>query len=223
MTTVRSTCLALVLAAGCASDTTSPTPFDCPDTGPYLELRTGASWTYRVDDGTTITEKTQTVGVLEDVGGAHAGTMAYRIETTKPGGTVVSWQADTADAVVRYRELDMSGSVSTDETYQPYRTRISQTADHTAAGAIWTEDYTEVVTDTATATTTTADKSERWEVVAVDEPVTVPAGELCALRLRRTSTVAGTPGSDKTYWFVRGIGKVKEAGANQTEELLAHE
>jgi hypothetical protein len=51
--------------------------------------------------------------------------------------------------------------------------------------------------------------------------VAVPAGTFCALRVRRvTSTTLG--GSDKTYWFARGVGKVKEEGGNQREELTDH-
>jgi hypothetical protein len=46
--------------------------------------------------------------------------------------------------------------------------------------------------------------------------VTVPAGTFHALILQKAgSSVA------KTYWFVRGVGKVKETGG-QTEELVEY-
>jgi len=185
-----------------------------------MRLVEGASWTYTVDDGTEVTDKTQSVGPLEDIGGEKAGTLAYRLTTTKPGGQTISWQEDTGDAVRRHRELDMSGDSFTDEIYQPYRTRIDETAAHTAEGATWSESYTELVTD-ADDVTTTADKVETWTVVAVDEAITVPAGDFCTIHLDRSSTVGGVPGSMKSYWFARGVGKVKEAGENQTEELVS--
>lgn len=214
----------LLVLCGCAADSEpDPVQVDCPETGRYLPMRTGASWTYRVtDDNGDMTEKTQTVGAEEDVGGAKVGTLAFRVETTKAGGTVTSWQEDTGDGVIRHHERDASGTTATDEWYEPYRTRISESTAHVTAGAAWSEDYTESVTDLATNLTTTASKTERWEVVAVDEVVSVPAGDFCAMRVHRTSTVGGVPGSDKTYWFARDVGKVKETGATQTEELVEY-
>ena len=226
MTDPRSACRALcafvlpaAMLVACAAD--DAPPVDCPSEGRYLELTPGASWTYRVTDVDGVTEKTQTVGALEDVGGTKAGTMAYRLTTTKAGGSVVSWQEDRGDSVRRHKELDMAGGSQTTELYEPYRTRIDEAAAHVANGASWGEGYTEVVTDASSMTTSTA-KTEQWRIAAVDETVTVPAGTFCALRVGRTSTTAGGGGSDKTFWFARGIGKVKEVGLGQTEELVAH-
>jgi hypothetical protein len=186
-----------------------------------MALATGYSWTFRVTDVDNVTtEKTQTVGALEDVGGAKAGTTAYRLTTTKPGGMTISWQEDTGDGIHRHRELDQSGANHSEEVYTPFRTRIDETAAHLATDATWMESYTETITDDLGITTMT-EKTETWTVEAVDEPVEVPAGTYCALRLHRTSTAGGTEGSDKRYWFARGVGKVKETGANQTEELVS--
>lgn len=69
--------------------------------------------------------------------------------------------------------------------------------------------------------TTMTQVTDLWSVVAVDQSVTVPAGTFKALVVRRRAN-AGT-GSDKTFWFVRGIGKVKETGVGeQTEELTSY-
>ena len=42
------------------------------------------------------------------------------------------------------------------------------------------------------------------------------------VELVKTSTVGGTGGSVKTYWFARNVGKVREEGGNQVEELTAY-
>jgi hypothetical protein len=49
------------------------------------------------------------------------------------------------------------------------------------------------------------------------ESVTVPAGTFEALVLRKVSG-ASDGANEKHYWYVPGVGKVKETGS-QTEEL----
>lgn len=198
-------------------------PGGCPTSGRYLDLPVGASFTYRVTDvgNGQVTQKVQTVGATEDVGGAKAGVIANRVTTTKPGGMTISWQEDTGDTVVRHREQDMSGATLTDEIYNPSKPRMDDTAAHTAAGASWQVSYQEVVT-TQGQGTTMADKVEDWNIVAVDTMISVPGGEFCTIQVHRVSRVGGTIGSDKTYYFARGIGKIKEEGDSQIEELVTY-
>ena len=192
----------------------------CPNTGRLIPLETGASWRFRVTDlGTNAIEtKIQTVGALEDVGGAKAGTMAYRVTTQKQGGTVISWQEDTGDRILRHREQDGAGGTQTDEVYDAYKLRVDESPAHTADNATWTEVYSEIVTDTSTNMTTTTSKTEDWTVEAVDELVTVPAGTFCAVRIHRIS-MATVGGSDKMYWFAPGVGKLRELTVDRVEEL----
>lgn len=221
-------CLACAGFAACGgSKEGSPdAPIDvpCATTGRYLPLASGNSWSYAVTDvGTGAKEnKTQTVGAMEDVGGAKAGVMAYRLTTTKVGGMVTSWQQDTGDMVVRHREIDAAGSQMTDEVYLPSKLRIDETPAHTAVGAIWDVPYEEAVTESQTGITVRVTKSERWTVIAADEPVSVGAGSFCALKLRRTSMSGGGSKSDKTFWFARGVGKIREDGTEQIEVLTAY-
>jgi len=204
-------------AAGPDADTSQ-----CPTTGRYLPLAEGATWTYRVVTDTT-GEKTQVVGAEEDVGGQHAGTLAFKLTTTKPGGgETVSWQQDTGDSVIRLAEADLVGVNMSEEEYVPGRTRVDETSAHTMDGASWTQDYVEHVSDNGGAPTMTS-KTESWTVMGVNEVITVPAGEFCTLHLRRTSTVGGIDGSDKAYWFARGVGKVQEVSAGQTETLTDYD
>jgi hypothetical protein len=219
------------LGTACGGGDSGPPPIDatpidvpfveCPTTGRYLPLAEGSTWTFRVtDQNAIVTTKTQTVGAIEDVGGAKAGTSGYRVTTTKPTGMTISWQEDVGDKLLRHREHDMAGSTQTDEIYTPFKLRLDETSAHLLVGATWDETYVESVTEMGT--TLDATKVETWSVIADDELVQVPAGNFCTLRIRRTSTVGGSAGSDKTYWYARGVGKVKEVGGNQTEELLSY-
>jgi hypothetical protein len=216
-------CISLLLIFACGSEAPTPPNGSCPTEGRYLPLVEGMSWAYQVNDpvaGTT-EQKTSTVGALEDVGGSKAGVMAFRVTTTKTGGSTVSWQEDTGTSIRRHKELDMSGLTRTEDYYNPYKLRLDESSAHLEPGASWTESYTETVTDTATGATTTTDKTENWSVVAVDEVVTVPAGTFCTLRVQRVSSTSTGGGSDKTYWFARGVGKVRESGGS-TEQLVSY-
>jgi hypothetical protein len=204
------TLLAGLLLTACADD-----PVECLDesAGRYMPIETGASWTYEVasPDGSVKT-KTQSVGALEDVGGMKAGTMAYKLTTTKGTGMTVSWQQDTGTAIIRHREQDRSGTKHFDEYYVPAHTRIDETEAHLVAGATWTESYDELAypINDPSAVMTTAHKVDTWLVMKEDAQVEVPAGKYCALQLQRKSKVGSVAGSTKYYWFVRGVGKIKE-------------
>jgi DNA polymerase I-like protein with 3'-5' exonuclease and polymerase domains len=158
------------------------------------------------------------VEAKEDVGGAKAGITAYRVRTAKLDGATVSWQEDRCTSITRHREqtFDLNNIRNVDTIYTPDKIRIDETPAHTAMGASWQVSFTEVTTDAANMTTTVA-KTETWTVEAVAESVTVPAGTFTALRLRKTTSGA----ADKMYWFVQGVGKVKETG-DQTEELVSY-
>jgi hypothetical protein len=206
-----------ILLAACAEEELPPV--ECLDSGRYLALETGKSWTYRIDDRN---DKTQTVGALETMDGAKAGVTAYRMTTEKLGGEVISWQEDDGVSIVRHREMDMAGTIFTDEYYAPSKPRFDGSPEHTALGATWTATYTETITE-GTMPPIVVDKTETSEIVSVDETIEVPAGRFCTMRVHRTATVNGNPGSDKTFWYARGIGKIKEIGGNQLEELVSFE
>lgn len=212
----------LWLALGCGgsgADSPADSSEGCPTSGRYLGLEAGRSWTYKVTDTVThvVEMKTQTVGALETLA-IHGGASAFKLTTTKPGGSTDSWQEDTGTEIRRHAENDNSGGTTTTEQYDPFRIRVDEAPAHIMDGATFTTNYTEVVSANGGPATSTA-KSESWSVVAAEEMVDVPAGTFCALHVHRTSMLGGTVGSTKDFWFVRGVGKVKEVGDGQTEEL----
>jgi hypothetical protein len=118
--------------------------------------------------------------------------------------------------VVRYREQSFhagTGELELEEHWDPYKLHFDGSLEHTMAGASWLESYeeTKIASD---APEETQPQRERWTVDSPEEEVTVPAGTF-----RAVVVVKAGGGNPKTYWYVRGVGKVKETGG-QTEELV---
>jgi hypothetical protein len=198
-------------------------------TGALLPWKPGNSWTYKVtdDDGTT-TKITTISAAPEPVGlGPLKDTMAYRVVTKKSDGMdqTVSWQAPVGDMIVRYREQSYAastGKLELEEYWQPYKIHIDGTAEHTQSGATWAVHYEETkvkVVDDVLGAPSTAATDDAWKVLNASSEhvgVTVPAGPF-----EDPVVIQKAGGSSiKTYWYVRGVGKVKESGG-QTEELVS--
>jgi hypothetical protein len=187
--------------------------------GALLPWKQGNTWNYRVTEDGEETTKVLTVGALEAVGGTgpNSAVQAHKTVTQKSNGAqTISWQKEVDGRVVRYREqaFKKSGALDEEQTWSPAKLHVDATAAHVAAGAAWEETYQETITEDGVTTTSTA--RDAWKVLGVDVAVTVPAGTFRAVQLEKTT---GT--SVKTYWFVPGVGKVKESGG-QTEELTSY-
>ena len=83
------------------------------------------------------------------------------------------------------------------------------------AGATWLETDQETKLPVG-GTPSTMEVQDRWTVTAERQAVTVQGKSYEVLILTKTGAM-----TQKTYWWARGIGKVKEIGVNQTEELLS--
>ena len=193
-------------------------------TGRLLPFATGNAWEYRVTQDGAVTEKRTTVGDFGLVGGEgpFAELEAFHV-VTKKGANLAdrteSWQAPDPDAperVVRFRELSFgaqSGDLQLEEHWDPAKLHVDGSAERIFSGSTWNESYEETkleVGRTALRHTVT----ETWTVISDDEAVSVPAGDFeHAVHLRKT-----TNGKSKDYWYLRGVGKLKEVGT-QTEEL----
>jgi hypothetical protein len=155
--------------------------------------------------------------------GPNAGLMAFHVVTAKGvDGTdrTESWQAPHPDAperIVRYREQSfgaVTGVLEQEEHWDPEKLHIDGSADRTVTGATWLERYDETKLPVGLAMSTHA-VSERWTVLADDETLEVPAGIFeHVIHLRKAGS-----GATKEYWYLRGVGKIKEVGT-QTEELV---
>ena len=218
--------LMLMLVAACGSEDPSADGGDgdadaTPVGDRYLPLVVGAKWTYRVTDTKTgdVEDKANTVEALEAAPG-HADLMAFRVRTEKLDGATLSWQVVEDGRVERLREenYDLHGFKLREETYSPSKLRLDETGPRLVAGATWTETFTEYGTDFPLNTPTTLQKRMTWTVEAVGEAIEAGGQSYSTVRLRKS----GEEGqADKTYWFARGVGKVREEGKGQHEELLS--
>ena len=189
-------------------------------TGPYEPLAVGVSWTYHVNDNGVAYDKTSTVMDTEDAGGQAAGITVFRLVDNFPNDKQTTWYQVDGQVVKRLHDnsLDSSGNVKAEDWYSPYRLRVDETPEHTVVGAAWSQMLTDTHTP-AMKPATSVMKTDNWHVDGVDEPVTVPYGTFAALHVSRTDP---TDGSIKSFWFVRGIGKVKETNSSgHLEELTA--
>ena len=197
--------------------------------GALLPWKPGNSWTYRVtDDEGTTTKVTTISSAPEPVGlGPLKDTMAYRVVTKKSDGVdqTISWQTQVGEMVVRYREQSYAkstGKLELEEYWQPYKLHIDGSDEHTRAGATWVVHYDETKVDVVNdvpGTPSTEPTDDAWKILnpSTDHVgVTVPADTYADPVI-----IQKAGGSSlKTYWYVRGVGKVKETGG-QTEELVS--
>jgi hypothetical protein len=218
-------CACLVLAAACdEDDTPAPTPSTVDggvSTGALQPWKEGNRWTYRVTDNGTTSLKVTTVGPAEPVGGTgpNAQKLANKVTTDNDGDKTISWQAVEGESLVRYREQSFSkktGALTLEEHWDPFKLHVDSSAAHITPGQSWTVEYSETKLPAGGTATTKAER-DVWKVDGVNQPITVPAGTFSAIVLIKSG---GT--SQKTYWYVPGIGKVKETGG-QTEELVSYE
>ncbi|MDC0706941.1 hypothetical protein POL68_00495 [Stigmatella sp. ncwal1] len=230
-TSFRLTLVALmgVLTFGCGEDSSVPAPSGEGDgdgsppinLSPLLPWTAGNRWIYRVTEDGEVSEKETILGEVEAVGGTgpNRDTLANKVTTLKSSGArTLSWQAVVDSRLVRYREQSLrasTGTVKSEEHWEPAKLHVDEAPEHAVAGASWLETYEE--TELADGASSGSTVRERWTVLSASESVTVPAGTFEAVVLQKAGG-----GTAKTYWFVRGIGKVKEEGG-QTEELVSYE
>lgn len=211
---------------GCGGSAATPpdggSPDDARGAGPLLPWKAGNTWTYRVNDNGVVTMKTNTIMPLELVGGTgpNKDRMAYKIVTAKGVmDQTISYQDLVDDKVIRFRELSFmasTGLLELEEHWAPHKIHIDGTLAHTTKPAQWLESYQETKIPVG-GTESTAEARDLWTLMSESESITVPAGTFNAVKFQK---VGGS--SVKNYWYVWGVGKVRETGG-QLEELVDYQ
>jgi hypothetical protein len=201
--------------------------FDCSTVDPpdlsnrYYPWKVGTVWTVKLSDPVTaeVMVKDTVVEAWEAVPHGHTDTCAFRVSGDKLWGNTVSWNNYEGDVGVRYaqEDYDTAGALETEQWQDPYRLKVDESAGHFQEAASYTETFEETTRDPGG--TVTRAKNEDWSVISMAETVTVPAGTYEAVHLRRVNPANG---KTKDFWFVQGIGKVKETGGGQDQELMAY-
>jgi len=216
--------MAALWACGCGSEEpVGPGGDDTPLASRYLPMKVGATWVYRKTDVNThqVGDRTTTVVDFVDVGASHPGKQAFRVRTEHLDGWSMYWQGYQGAISVRYRsdDFDLGNAMVDSQLHVPYRLKLDESAAHMAPGANYAEAFDDTTTDSTG--TETKPKVAAWSVISVSEHVDVPAGSFDnVLHVRRVNTEDATP-KQKDYWYVRGVGKVKEVGDDQIEELVS--
>lgn len=190
----------------------------------YLPWSPGAVWSYKLTDPDGIlpaqTGQLTTLTGPVDVGGPLAGTMALVAHTDQMVGTKDVYEAVEGDLDVRYRTdfFDDAHVLTGIEYDAPYRLKLDESPAHTMPNAAWSVTFTETATGPGGSNPMTRTRTDQWRVISASESVTVIAGTFVTLHVRRTSS----SGSIQDYWYARGVGKVKETGGGQDEELESY-
>ncbi len=203
----------LALLVACGSETTNPGT-DAGVSLPLLPIAVGNTWTYRVVEGSEVSTKTQTV--VEAT--TFEGKPGYLLETRKGLiREVQSIQAEVDGVLVRYEEKNFkNGELNEWDRYEPSMVRID--SNQLTEGLVYQTEHVKVSIDPDTAIEVSrVTVQNRFTVEETADLVEVPAGRFTAIRVKRQD-LADLGRGFKTYWYVPGLGKVKETGG-QTEEL----
>jgi hypothetical protein len=222
-------CLALLplaLLVGCGSTDPGATDGDSGSSctlaeGDLLPWKVGNKWTYKVTEDGMPSVKTTTIESAEVVGGIgpNAAKMAFKVVTKKGvNDQTISWQAPEGAKVLRYREQSfgaMSTKLELEEHWDPYKLHIDGTEPHMVLGVTWVETYRETKLPTG-GQAATANAMDAWRVLSECETIQVLDKSYNAFHVTKQG------GDLKNYWYVPGVGKIKETGG-QIEELQSFE
>ena len=214
-------CCLVSAACGSSGSAAGPDAFD-PSTRNF-PWQIGSEWTYRYTrPNSTVTGRKRTIAGMEDVGPPHTGTLALKVHVELYSGTKDIWEAYVGDLDVSYktRFYDANGVLRYDRYEDPYRLKLDESPPHTVTGATWTETFSE--TDIVPGQQpSTRMPPITWKVVSDAEPITVVAGTFTALHVERID-MSMTPPEVVDYWYAKGVGRLKETGTGEIEELESY-
>jgi hypothetical protein len=183
----------------------------------YLPYQPGFTWTYQITDVGSGQRKIKEQHLEGEVEHPDFGRVIVQI-TGKLAGSTRSLLRVDGERVVRFlqEDRDAGGAVERTTTYDPGQIRIDES--RLDVGATWTESYQETQAEPAGAPVVST-TTDRWEVIGLDVPCRSPAGTFECLHLRRSRVEGGV--AVKEFLFARGVGKIRESGDSQIEELAA--
>jgi hypothetical protein len=228
------TMLALPLAlAGCgqespgADDTATDTGSESSDTGSvgedgsFYPLVDGGTWTYVAS---TTTGQILGNEIVEASETTWSGMQAW-VFTDNPNAAG-EWTESTivrfGTAAMRvHKEIKDASGTTMIVDYDPGFLRADDKWDE--VGFIEEILYDRNETDGAGLNPSFEARGHSYEVLAINESVTVPAGTFNCIKIERIRTVGATAGERVVFWNARGIGKIREErpAEGRVEELAS--
>ncbi|MCX5745305.1 MAG: hypothetical protein NT062_22745 [Proteobacteria bacterium] len=185
----------------------------------YEPWKVGSVWKYKLTDPSGVLppamNKATTIMAEMDVGGVHAGKLAYLVHVEQLTGSKDVYETFLGDLDVRYKTIhfDQASAMVSTDVDTPYRLKLDESMAHVVTGATFSQTFTETTTGAGAGSKS---KTENWQVISDSEQLTVIAGTFTTLHVRRTGS------KPQDYWYARGVGKVKETGSGaQDEELMS--
>jgi len=198
---------------GCAPGECAPPPSQS-----LWPMTQGSTWTYKITDlqrSPAPFEKQVRVEGPAIVPGTDREAVLFVSE--QPHLTERSWQLEEDGLAKRIREEDLkAGMVVRTTTWSP----LTIKALTAAREAGWENRLTVVETVEENGTSDEKTKDFVWRVLAVDVDVVVGGTTLKAVKVQRDRE--DSTGKERLYWYVPGVGKVREEG-ERTEELTTYD
>lgn len=193
--------------ADATADTTGDTtPID--EDGSYYPLVDGATWTYVASTTSGQILGTEIVNATE-ITWEGAPAWLFVDNPNASGEWTESTITELGTAAVRvHKEIKDSNGTLEIVDYDPGFVRADDKWD--TAGFIEEILYERVATDGAGLNPKIEARGHTYEILALNEVVTVEAGTFNCIKVQRTRTVGTSAGDNATFWHARGIGKVRE-------------
>jgi len=184
----------------------------------FLPYAVGYRWSYRITDLESGERTVKDQRIDPEMNHPKYGPVVVQV-TGKINGETISLSRREGDRVLRFQQEDRdeNGALERTTIYEPPQIRIDETSEHLAVGAEWDEAYTEIELDPKGTEVQRTETIDHIEVIGDDDRCDSPMGEFRCLRFRRTRIAGGV--AEKEFQFARGIGKIREIGGNQLEEL----
>ncbi len=196
--------------SGTAGDTDGVT-----ETESLYPLVDGAAWSYDNLDAAGATVRIEDVAVTANDDGTYL--LADTPNEVGQRTDAIIERRDTA-ALRTHKDVYQNDILVQIVDYTPGFIRMDDA--WTSAGAIHMPIYMRHETNGQGGNPIDAMREHQFEVLAVDEEVTVPAGTFSCVKVLRTRIDPGSAsGEQVTFWYAPGVGKVRELRIDRAEEL----
>ncbi|TPV92387.1 MAG: hypothetical protein B7733_25900 [Myxococcales bacterium FL481] len=179
----------------------------------------GSSYTYRHVTGEGAVTGLEFVNVhATNHAGEHAVLLAD--EPDAAGQSTHSLIVRRGSAALRvHKDVHTHGVVDVSVDYSPGFLRMDD-AWAASPGGQFVRSYLRTATEATGGSPVAENRSHRWQVVAVDEAVSVNAGEFLAVHVQRTRMDEHSQtGESVDLWFAAGVGKIRERRQSPTEGI----